>query len=154
MPSNVRPSFQFAVETCERFYQPSNMSSGAENLPRRPIAASLSTAPARHDGYDGMIAARPECFCSARAAWAARCSKAGCARARCKARRSCWSDADGRPQGTGQCREVRLNPQAGANAPDIAVIAVKPQSFAAGFAALKPFLSAKTVLLSIARDGP
>jgi pyrroline-5-carboxylate reductase len=46
--------------------------------------------------------------------------------------------------------EVRLNPQAGANAPDIAVIAVKPQSFAAGFAALKPFLTPKTVVLSIA----
>jgi len=46
--------------------------------------------------------------------------------------------------------EVRLNPQAGANAPDIAVLAIKPQSFAAGLAALKPFLSPKTVVLSIA----
>jgi pyrroline-5-carboxylate reductase len=46
--------------------------------------------------------------------------------------------------------EVRLNPQAGANAPDIAVVAVKPQSFAAGLAALKPFLSPKTVILSVA----
>lgn len=46
--------------------------------------------------------------------------------------------------------EVRLNPQAGANAPDIAVVAVKPQSFAAAFAAVKPFLSPKTVILSVA----
>jgi len=46
--------------------------------------------------------------------------------------------------------ELRLNPQAGANAPEIVVVAVKPQSFAAGFAALKPFLTPKTAILSVA----
>jgi pyrroline-5-carboxylate reductase len=50
--------------------------------------------------------------------------------------------------------ELRLNPQAGANIPDIAVIAIKPQSFAAGFAALKPFLGPKTALLSVAAGKP
>lgn len=46
--------------------------------------------------------------------------------------------------------DVRLNPPPGANTPDIAIIAIKPQSFEIGLAALKPYLGAKTAILSVA----
>ena len=46
--------------------------------------------------------------------------------------------------------QVRHNPWPGANTPDIAVVAVKPQSFDAGFNTLAPFLSPTTAILSVA----
>jgi len=79
-------------------------------------------------------------------AWAARCSEAGCARARCKAPDRAGADAD-------VGLKARANPARCGSIRKLAPMRRhrrdrgQAQSFAAGFAALKPFLSAKTVLL-------
>jgi pyrroline-5-carboxylate reductase len=45
---------------------------------------------------------------------------------------------------------IRHNPWPGANTPDIAVMAIKPQSFDSGFNSLAPYLSPSTAILSVA----